>query len=294
MQSANELPPCAKGFIPLDGGRVWIAPEYEPIFKTNGLLTFAAIMGYCGGQRFKKNAYREVWRIELSGCVPLFLKKHFRTRLWDRLEPWLLWQKPETSAYHELVAISHLQTIGIDTMKPVAFGEQVGRTGETECFSLTEAIQGIKLEHLLEQQPQRWQEDFAFRQALTAKLAGIARTMHAHHLHHQDFYLGHIMLSWETPNQFRLWLIDLQRMHKRRWFWDRWWIKDLSQLSYGCPPQLVTQADRLRFWYGYQQRNYLTAQDRKWFAWIAARLKKTERHDLRKVQRNNAGRKNED
>ena len=45
----------------------------------------------------------------------------------------------------------------------------------------------------------------------------------------------------------RLSLIDLQRAFIPKWFKSRWILKDLSQLYYSCPGDLISRADRFRF-----------------------------------------------
>jgi hypothetical protein len=69
-------------------------------------------------------------------------------------------------------------------------------------------------------------------------------------VNHQDFYLGHFFIPAEQPleGEPRLFLVDLQRLERRRAVPRRYVVKDLAQLLYSADqfPQL-SRTDKLRF-----------------------------------------------
>ncbi|MDX1764417.1 MAG: lipopolysaccharide kinase InaA family protein, partial [bacterium] len=93
-------------------------------------------------------------------------------------------------------------------------------------------------------------------------VARLARKLHAAGLHHQDFYLGHILIAPLPEGQFALYLIDLQRLKSPKELPTSRIVKDLAQLHFsatgaGC----FTRTDRLRFMKAYLKRERLTEAD---------------------------------
>jgi heptose I phosphotransferase len=279
------LPPAISHFVCTDAGRVWVAPAYVETFRQHGLTHFASFMQYAEGERIKKNLYREILRFALPGTPYLFLKRHFTARFWDTVWAWL--RRAKSQAYHELEAIGYLQAIGVSTLQPVAFGEIHPLGQPCQSFLITEELSGSKLQYYLPSHQQKWQEDLLFRHELIRQLAEMAALLHSHYLHHQDFYLGHILL--ELPNgdngRFRLRLLDLQRLYRRRPLARRWRIKDLAELHYSAPTPLVSRSDRLRFWYHYSGSRELTAAARYFIAAIERWRNKIARHQEHKLSR---------
>jgi heptose I phosphotransferase len=267
--------------VEVDPGRVWLDPKYADIFQQHGLASFESFMGYMGGTRYKKNQFREVIRLEWTNVSPLFFKRHFAPSRKQNIYAWLCLHRPVSSARHEVEAAQFFHEAGIRTMKPVGFGELPGKFWEGPSFIITEEVpQAIKLEWYLVEKAEKVQKDLVFRRKLIEELARITRQMHEHNIHHQDFYLGHILISWPDKDTFMLHLIDLQRAHQREHLKDRWRIKDLSQINYSTPLGLLTRTDRLRFFKQYLGRSTLTAQDRQWIQTILRRNRKMCLHDL--------------
>jgi heptose I phosphotransferase len=78
-------------------------------------------------------------------------------------------------------------------------------------------------------------------------------SLHAAHLHHRDLYLGHIFVREEGRGDFRLFLIDLQRVEQRRRLSWRWRIKDLATLNFTAEGMPITRTDRVRFYTEYRR-----------------------------------------
>jgi heptose I phosphotransferase len=109
---------------------------------------------------------------------------------------------------------------------------------------------------------------------LIGELARITRDMHEAGLHHQDFYLNHLLIPHGCePGDIRV--IDLGRVRQRHRLGNRWIIKDLSQLDYSS--QLLSCRDRLRFLRAYLGRP-LTRQDRGMIRRISRKSHAIDRH----------------
>jgi heptose I phosphotransferase len=239
-----------------DGGRLTVNREFAPLLRRNDLTTFDALMNFSGGH-VAKNVLRErtTTRIDLvdesSQTRSFFLKRHERPPLWEIVKPWLRLQRPLHGARNEWDAILRFHQAGIATMVPAALGESQGRS-----FLLTAAIEGCRklTEWMAEHQGALRNGQLQTLRQLIAGVADVARTMHQSGLHHQDFYLTHLMLprvSRETT-PVPIHVLDLGRVRYQRTLSSRWIVKDLGQLNYSA--SRVSASDRLRFLTAYLGR----------------------------------------
>ena len=153
-------------------------------------------------------------------------------------------------------------------MTPVAFGES-----GSDSFLITESIENCdKLSDLLADSKKSPTPPLALRQ-ISVRVANLARTMHSAGLHHQDFYLGHLMQSQKNPEA--IYIIDLGRVHKQTHLSQRWIIKDLAQLNFSA--STVPLFQRLRFLREYLGRP-LTDKDRHLMARIQLKTNAIARH----------------
>jgi hypothetical protein len=265
-----------------DSGRLTVNRDFSPILARNGLTTFDALMDYSAGQ-FAKNVLRErtTTRLEMT-CESgdrnvFFLKRHRRPPLVELVKPWLRLQWPILGARNEWEAILRFHEVGIATMIPVALGESRGRS-----FLLTAAIEGCsKLSEWMNEQggALRNGQRQTWHQAI-AGVAHVARTMHAAGLHHQDFYLTHLMfpLGEKAEQSRQIHVLDLGRVRWHRRLSSRWIVKDLAQLDYSA--SRATSSDRLRFLTTYFGRSPQNS-DRPLIRRILRKSRAIARHSLK-------------
>ncbi|HVX15480.1 MAG TPA: lipopolysaccharide kinase InaA family protein [Pirellulales bacterium] len=233
-------------------GRMWVDLEYEEELKRLGLTGFDAVMHSSQGQLLRTLPDRENWRLELAADGRqhiLFLKKHRTRSLIERFS-WLLGRTTTTPGRIEAENVVALQRAGIESMRVVAFGEHV-RRGATESFFMTEGLRGfVQLDHFLRQRfvpaAERTRADGELT-SLVASVADVARRFHTAGFNHRDFYCCHFFIHESPGSRFAVRLIDLQRVEKRRWWRERWIVKDLAQLAYSAPRERITNTLRMRF-----------------------------------------------
>ena len=83
--------------------------------------------------------------------------------------------------------------------------------------------------------------DMAHKQAISRRIADIARRLHAAGWYHRDFYLCHLFIRviGGEPDAFELAMIDFGRLtHSRR---PRWQIKDLGELLFSADVSGITR-----------------------------------------------------
>ena len=260
-------------------GRMEISEAFRPQLHALGLDRFEGVMDFLDGERMKENRYRSVFRIHGAGAPALYLKRHKRRpALREFLAPFLRGALPQSSGYREWQNAHRLQALGIPTLEPVAWGERVRRLGiEQESFFLSAEIEGAeRLEDFLPKRfrPPLTRTAIAEKRALIRQVASLVHSLHAARLYHRDLYLGHIFVREEGRGDFRLFLIDLQRVEQRRRLSWRWRIKDLATLNFTAPAGALTGSDRLRFFLAYLRRRRLGRGNR---LIVRAVLRKTAR-----------------
>jgi heptose I phosphotransferase len=124
------------------------------------------------------------------------------------------------------------------------------------------------------------------KRRLLRKLALLARHFHGRGLNHQDFYLNHFFLDREET----FYLLDLQRVQRRRQVPRRYLVKDLGQLAYSSLRfPCLSRTDKLYFFLHYRGTEKLTMADRRLVRAIAAKAARIARHDvklrLRRIRR---------
>jgi hypothetical protein len=197
---------------------------------------------------------------------------------------------------------------GIASMHVMAFGQKRCSWGCWESFLLTEEVaSAVPLDAFLRQRFGRYPvpetagnagppaapqgagtcgrpsaEANGTRQlrTLVEQVADLARRFHGLGYNHRDFYCCHVLVREPQPGQFVLHLIDLQRMQRRRYWRRRWVIKDLAQLSYSAPREVVSRTDRLRFLKRYLGVQRLGPRERRWARRILAKHARIARRGI--------------
>lgn len=262
-----------------DRGRLRVNVAFGPILKANRLTTFESLFDFSGGTVVREVGSRRTARIVLQpadarGEQTFFLKRHSAPRLSERLRPLFSLSLPIVGARNEWEGILKFHAAGIPTMTPVAFGECDGRSlvmtkdlGTPR--TLLDWVNTAAGDHS-GPRPADPADSSAARHELISRVAGIARRMHAAGLHHQDFYLNHMLCCGE-PEALDIRVIDLGRVRKQRRLSRRWILKDLAQLDFSA--RKLSCADRLRFLRLYLGRPF-RADDR----WLVRGIVLKSRH----------------
>ncbi len=225
--------------------RLRVNTDFAPVLAEHGLTTFDAVMELAGGQAAKqaqrgRTTTRHVLPFEGRDHA-FYLKRQRPPTLKAYLKSFLRLRRPVVDARGEWDAMIHFQREGIPTMTPVAVGRQ-GRYS----FVLTEALDGF--EKLSDWMNDRLDDPRSAHhrdvRAIAAALGRLTRTMHGANLHHQDFYIGHLLLPVNgDPDGIHV--IDLGRARRCACLAERWIVKDLAQLNYSA--HLIHRTDRVRF-----------------------------------------------
>lgn len=254
-----------------------IHERFIEVLKEGRLASFEELWRSESGTVLKKKRFRSIAVVKLQGRT-FYLKRHVYP-LRERLASLLPWIRRE-GARNEWENIVLLERLGFNTMTPVAFGEKKSWGSASCSLTMTEDIYGaVKLESYFPEHfapPLSYDKVIRKRELITS-LAMLARDFHGKGLNHQDFYLGHLFMR---PADGRIFIIDVQRMHRRSALRRRDRVKDLAQLYYSARcARVFTKADVVRFAHRYLGKDKLTASDRALIKDVMAKALRIARHD---------------
>jgi heptose I phosphotransferase len=195
---------------------------------------------------------RKSGRFEIDG-KGFYIKKHFECGIGAILDELFHLRKPHIGTGHEVSAIKRLTTLGIDTLKVVAFGRDGRTLASQRSFLVTEELTNVKsLEDICGEWPTKT-PTAAFKKALISQVARTTRTLHENGMNHRDFYICHFLLDITgCADEYekclpKLFLIDLHRAQQRPSVPVRWRVKDIGGLYFSAMDIGLTRCDIFRF-----------------------------------------------
>jgi heptose I phosphotransferase len=226
------------------------------------------------GEVFRAREGRRTLRFFMDGRS-YFLKHHRGVGWGEVLKNLSQLRLPIVSALSEVRAIEAVAAAGVHTMTIAGYGEQGLNPARVESFLITDdlaetlSLEDVGLLWLLHPPCP------AFKRALIANVAGVARVMHAAGINHRDFYLCHFLIGRSGfhagDGQAPLFLIDLHRAQVRRRVPWRWQVKDMSGLFYSAMDIGLTRRDLLRAMAAYTGKNWREALQEERPFWLAVR-----------------------
>lgn len=255
-----------------------IKSAFKVLLKENGFTDFDSFMNFTGGEILKKITVRSITKFYLTRDGErhgFYLKRHSKGKRLGEKFKGLVTKSAPTEARKEFDAISALTSAKVPCPGAVAYGER-STAKKVESFLVTEALDGYtQLEKMVHDfTPPLSASMVKRKRALVAEVATLAALLHGAGFNHKDLYLTHILAKFDDTSGYSLKLIDLQRVEHRITGRRRWLVKDIAALNYSSPKEIVTRADRLRFYKAYVGRARLDKDDR---AFIKSVLQKTER-----------------
>ncbi len=259
-----------------------IDPELEPTLG-EGQVEMADIFSLPGQvYRHPPGIRRRTLRFELAGRG-YFLKRHWGVGWREIFKELLSGRWPVLGAMNEWRAIQRLESLGVETMRLVAYGRKGWNPARLHSFVIT-----AELEHCisLEDYTRDWARSpppVRLKWALLRRLAETARTLHEQGLNHRDFYLCHFLLQqpWSGRQEdLHLYLIDLHRVQIRGQTPRRWRIKDLGALYFSAMDCGLSKRDLLRFIRHYrgQDPRLLFPQETAFWQEVTERAERLYRH----------------
>jgi len=194
--------------------RIVFADSWQPVFDEFGLRSFDDFFTFPGGERINKNNKRDV-TILTFGDEPhrklFFLKRFHNPHFKDMLFTLRNFGHLCSQAAYEWKNTELLLESGVDTYRPVCYGEQIRWGLETRSFIITEKLQAQPLTDFV---GQKWQYlRTEQKKKIIVDLANFVRRIHNLNISLPDLYLWHIFIRENPSSQgWDFAVIDLHRM----------------------------------------------------------------------------------
>lgn len=270
-------------FIKFQDG-FFVDKEYAEPFRKLGLTSMDAVFDFQGDENLHKAniaKYRSRLKFQLADLnKTLFLKRYDNPPKLTQLKNWLSRQNKASTADYDRIPPQELKASGIDAPKTIAYGSEWAGIFEKRSFMIMENIEnGVSLEEKL---PECFYDltlpsSHKMRCEFINKLADFTRKFHDTGYRHRDYYLCHIFLV----NEKDFCLIDMHRSFTPGFLSERYRLKDITQLHYSSPGDIISQADRLRFYLRYRGKDRPDESDRKFLRKVKAKAWRVALHDIK-------------
>ncbi|KPK42279.1 MAG: hypothetical protein AMJ65_07910 [Phycisphaerae bacterium SG8_4] len=141
-----------------------------------------------------------------------FIKRFFRPHLKDVLFAWQNVGESCSQGRYEWESARFLIDNGIDSYRPVCYGEQRKWGVETKSFVVTEELQAECLSDFV---GRKWNAMERSQQVeIVASLGAFVRRIHVLNVSLPDLYVYHIYIAENAPGKYDFAVIDLHRMSR--------------------------------------------------------------------------------
>ncbi len=195
--------------------RVVFADSWSRFFAEFGLKSFDDFFEHLTAETIGTNTRRSVITFSLgadSHKKTFFMKRFFHPHFKDMLFTRRNLGESCSQGRYEWENARFLLDGGIDTYRPVCYGEKTTWGLETKSFIVTEELQAQCLTDFVRQewhslrQPQK--------EKIMTELAAFVRRIHALNISLPDLYVWHIFLAENGGGEYDFAVIDLHRMSR--------------------------------------------------------------------------------
>jgi len=198
--------------------KIHVTDEYQSMFEAAGLRSYKEFFKYPGGEFINKNKKREVVKLafEHQGTKKrFFMKRFFYPHLKDMIFTFSNFGQICSQAACEWKNAKLLLKNGIDTYKPVCYGENLSWGFEKSSFFITEEIEGVCLTDFISA---NWESlDKSEKENIVTSIGKLCRKIHDARMSMPDLYLWHFFMKEISPDQkdYEFAVIDLHRMSQK-------------------------------------------------------------------------------
>lgn len=255
---------------------IWVDPPFREQLGCAKLDSVQAVLA-CLGDRLAawSKTSDAIWCDLSSASSSIYIKRYHYPRWKHRLRGMFRGTFFKVSrARSEFRALRLMRQLGIQAVRPIAFGERRIAHFVRSCFLITEAVpDAVPLSAFIKAFGDRRASDAAWqaRRDILTMLARQVRHMHDAGFVHRDLFWRNVLIRLLPDNRFEFYFLDASvgkriRMPQRRQDSIVWDIAAMGAIA----PQFCSKADQIRFLRTYLDTPRLSERDRRWLRRVQA------------------------
>jgi tRNA A-37 threonylcarbamoyl transferase component Bud32 len=229
-------------------------------------------------------------RVDGAGGASFFIKRYHYPRWKHRIRGMLRGTFFKSSrARSEYKTLMLMRRLGIQAVRPVAYGERRVMHFVRSCFLITEAVPAaMSLASFIKTFSHHRASPLALRARLDilTSLARQVRQMHEAGFVHRDLFWRNVLIRPLPEERFEFYFLDASvgkriRLAPRR---QDSIVHDIAAMS-ALAPEFCSKADQLRFLLEYLNTDRLTREDREWIRRVQVRSDRFRDTELQRMER---------
>lgn len=254
-----------------------------------GLSSVSAVLACVGDALAAWSRTTDAIRVESPVGGSFYIKRYHYPRWKQRFRAMLRGTFFRNSrARNEYRTLMLMRKLGIQAVRPVAYGERRVFHFVRSCFLITETVPAaMSLATFIRNYSHHRATPLA-RQARLEILTSLARQVR--HMHeagfvHRDLFWRNVLIRPLPDNRFEFYFLDAS-VGKRIRFAPRQEsiVRDIAAMS-ALAPEFCSKADQLRFLLEYLNTEKLTREDRAWIRRVEVRSDRFRDAELQRMER---------
>ncbi len=268
--------------------RMYVDPPYANVLRDAGLDCVSQVLGCTGDRLAAWSRTTDTIKVTLNGRESwrgaLFIKRYHYPGWRRRVKAMLRGTFFRRSrAHHEYDALALLRARGVQTVRPIAYGERRELHFVRSCFLITEGVPGATslVDFALQTGAGNGKSLSQLqRRSVLDALGAQVRRMHDAGLAHGHLFWRNILIRRTGEEGFEFFFLDagMPRPTLRRGIHRRPALRDLSEL-YAIAGRFCSRTDLRRFARSYLGPRCRPEELRPWQERVAALAARFQRHE---------------
>lgn len=270
--------------------RMTIKKPYTDMLAKAGLNSVQHVLCHPGHALAAWSKTSDVIRFDIEDkSTAFFIKRYHYPRWRNRLRGMFRGTFFKSSRAHsEFKALRLMRQLGIQAVRPVAFGERRIGWFVRSCFLITESVpDAMALSGFIQTfSGSRSARSVAIRREILTSLARQVRHMHDAGFVHRDLFWRNVLIRCLPGDRFEFYFLDASvgrwiRIQRRR---EESIVADLAAMG-AAAPQFCSKPDQLRFLLEYLGVKKLDREKHDWLRRVqeqSSRLRQAEMERLRR------------
>jgi len=264
---------------------------YADSLSRAGLDTVQGVLDCVGDRLTAWSRTTDTVQVYLEGDASVFVKRYHYPRWKSRLKGMFRGTFFGLSRVRaEFRALQSMRRLGIQAVRPVAYGERRSLHFLHSCFLITEAVPGSASLATYAQQhsgENHSPASFRLRRNIVTELARQVRHMHEQRFVHGDLFWRNVLIRVLGAESCEFYFLDAS-LGRRVWRKGRERgpvVNDVAELT-AIAPVFCSRTDMARFVKTYLDQGRLDADAEAWMARVAERSMAYRKHEAQRLRYN--------